>query len=98
MNRGTTTFPSLRNIEWRKVQMETNKIKQVLPNISTNDITEIKELINAGEKLVWEKIGISSNSTKKKSKPRWEIRLEKQIKTSMKTGQNDKTKERRWNM
>ena len=34
-------------------------------------------------------IGIPSKSTKKRSKPGWEIRLETQIKKSSKTGQND---------
>ena len=63
-----------------------------------NDITKLNEPIYTGAKLVWEKIGIPSKSTKKKSKPGWEIRLEMQIKISTKTGENDKTKERRWNM
>ena len=62
-----------------------------------NNITELNQLIYAGEKLVCEKIGIPSISTKKQSKPGWEIRLEMQIKKSTKTGQNGKTK-RSWNM
>ncbi len=49
-------------------------------------------------KLVCEKIGIHSKSMKEKTKPGWGIRVEAQIKKSTKTGQNDKTKERRWNM
>ena len=57
-----------------------NKINQVLPHISTNDITELNELIYAGAKLACKNIGISLKSTKKKSKPRWEIQLEAQIK------------------
>ena len=40
-----TTLPSLRKIEWRTVQTETNKINQPLPYISTNNITELNELI-----------------------------------------------------
>ena len=52
MNSEKTTLPSLRNIEWRTVKMATNKINQVLLNISTNNITELKELIYAGAKLV----------------------------------------------
>ena len=67
-----TTLSSLRNIEWRTVNAEMNKINQVLSYISTNNITELNELIL----LVCEKIGISSKSTKKKSKPGWEIQLE----------------------
>ena len=43
-------------------------------------------------------IGIPSKSMKKKSKPGWEIRLEMQLKKSTKAVQNDKTKERHWNM
>ena len=98
MNSEKSTLPSLRNIEWRIVKTETNKINQVLPYISTNNITELNELIYAEGKLICEKIGISSKSTKENSKPVREIRLETQIKKSTKTGQNDKTKERRWNM
>ena len=75
MNSEKTTLPSLRNIEWRIVRAETNKVNQVLAYISTNNLTEVNELIYAGAKLVWEKIGIPSKSTKEKSKPEWEIRL-----------------------
>ena len=78
MNSEKTTLPSLRNIEWRTLKIETNKISQVLPYKSTN------KLIYAGAKLVCEKIGIPSESTKKKSKPGWEIRLERQIKNLQK--------------
>ena len=38
--------------------METNKINRVLPYVSTNNITELNELIYAGAKLVSKKIGI----------------------------------------
>ena len=99
MNSEKTTLPSLRNKEWRIVKTETNKINQVLPYIWTNNITKLYELIYAGAKLVCKKIGIPSKSMKENSKPEWEIRLETQIeKKSTKTGQNDKTKERRRNM
>ena len=80
MNSEKTTLPSLGNIELRTVMSETNKINQVQPDTSTNNITELNELIYAGAKLVCEKIGILSKSTMKKSKPGWEIRLETQIK------------------
>ena len=72
MNSEKTTLPSFRNIEWRTVKTETNKINQVLPYISTNIITELSDLIYAGVKLVCEKIGIPSKSTKKELKPGWE--------------------------
>ena len=40
-----TTFPSVRNIEWRMVQAETGNINKVLIYISTKNITELNELI-----------------------------------------------------
>ena len=43
-------------------------------------ITKLSELIYAGAKLVYEKMGIPPKSTKKKSKPGWEIRLDTQMK------------------
>ena len=58
MIREKTTLLSLRNIEWRTVRTDMNKINQVLPYISTNDITELNELIYEGAKLGSEKIGI----------------------------------------
>ena len=72
MNGEKTALPSLRNIEWRTVETETNKMNQVLPYISTNNITELNELTYAGAKLICKKIGISSKSTKKKIKSRVE--------------------------
>ena len=44
-----------------------------------NNKTELNKLIYAGAKLVCKKIGVPLKSTKKKSKPEWEIRLETQI-------------------
>ena len=72
-------LPSLRNIEWKALKIETEKINHI-PHIPTNNITELNELIYAGTKLVCEKIGIPSKSTKKQSKLGWETRLETQIK------------------
>ena len=98
MGNKKTTLPSLRNIEWRIVKTETNKIKQVVPYISTNNITELNEIIYAGAKLVCEKIRIPSKSTKKKIRTKMVNPIGNAYKKSTKTGQNDKTKERRWNM
>ena len=67
MNSEKTTLPSLRNIEWRALKIETEKTNQILPFIPTNNITDLNELIYAGAKLVCEKIGIPWKSTKKKS-------------------------------
>ena len=57
-------LPSLGNIEWRTVKTETKKVNQVLPYISTNNITELNELISARAKLVCEKIGIHEEKFK----------------------------------
>ena len=48
MNSEKTTLPSLRNIEWRVLKTETNKINQILTYISTNNVTELDDLIEAG--------------------------------------------------
>ena len=80
MNSEKTILLSLRKIKWKTLKIETNKINHILPYILTNNINEINEPIYAGAKLVCEKIEIPSNSTKKQSKPGWEIRLETQIK------------------
>ena len=58
MNSEKTTQPSLRNIDWKRVNTETSKINQVLTYISTTNITDLNELINVGAKLVCKKIGI----------------------------------------
>ena len=95
MNSEKTILPSLRNIEWKTLKIETNKINRTLPYLPTNNITELNELIYAGAKLVCENIGIPSKSTKKQQIPGWEIRLESQMKKTTKTSLNDE--ERCWN-
>ena len=68
INSEKTILPSLRNIEWKTLKIETNKINHIQPYIPTNNITELNELIYAGAKLVYENIGIPSKSTKKQQK------------------------------
>ena len=92
MNSEKTTLLSLRNIEWRIVKAEKNKVNQLLTYISTNNITELNELIYAGAKLVFEKMRIPSKSRKEKLKPGWEFRLETQIKNLRKQGKMIKWK------
>ena len=60
--------------------MESNKINQVLPYISTNNISKLNELIYAGVKLVCEKIGMPLMKHEEKIKTRRKIRLETQMK------------------
>ena len=47
VNSEKTILPSLRNIEWKTLKIETNKINHILPYIPTNNITELNELIYA---------------------------------------------------
>ena len=44
-----TTLPSLRNQDWKKIKLETEKVKG-LQHIPT-DITDLNEIIDAGAKL-----------------------------------------------
>ena len=67
MNSQKITLSSLRNIEWRIVRAETNKVNQVLAHISMNNITKLNELTYAGVKLVCEKIGIPPQKALKKN-------------------------------
>ena len=95
------TLPSLRNIEWRIVKAETNKVNQVHTYIPTNNITDLNEVIYAGAKLVCKNIGIPSKNMKENSKPGWEFRLETQIENLRKqlkvVKQKQKTPKKRWN-
>ena len=69
MSEKKTTLPSLRNQDGRTVKAETEKVNDLLTNILTNDITELNNLICAGSKLVYNKIGIPLKPTNRKSKP-----------------------------
>ena len=91
-------YHHLETLNEEQSRRKQKKINQVLTYISTNKTTELNELIYAGAKLFSKKIGIPSKSKKKKSKPGWGIQLETLIKKSMKTGQNDKTKENSWDI
>ena len=50
MSSEKTILPSLRNIEWKTLKIETNKINHILPYIPTNNNTDLNELIYAGAK------------------------------------------------
>ena len=55
MSEKKTTLLSPRNQNWRTVKSKTEKVIDLLTNISTNKITELNDFINAGPKLVCEK-------------------------------------------
>ena len=67
------------NQTWRTVKSESRKSKRLI-NIATNDITEWNDLIYTNAELVFEKIRVPLKNTSRNSKPRWELRLESQIK------------------
>ena len=58
----------LRNQNWKKVKVETKKVNKSLKHIPTDNITEINELIYAGEKLVRNKIGIPQKNLNRNAK------------------------------
>ena len=45
-------LPSLRNQDWKKVKIETEKVNKLLANFQTGNITELNELIYPGENSV----------------------------------------------
>ena len=92
-----TTLPSQSNIECRLVKREVEKINQVLTYIWTKNIMELNELIYNGVELVCVKTGFPLKSTKK-IKTWMGNSTVNADKKSTKTDQNDKTKEKRWNM
>ena len=67
---------SLMNQEWKKVKAKTKKVNKSFKNIPTDNITELNELIYAGEKLVSDKIGVPLRNTNRNTKPGWEMTLE----------------------
>ena len=52
-----TTFPSLKNQDWKKGKSRNRKDKRkLLIDIPTDNITELNELIGSGAKLICDKI------------------------------------------
>ena len=80
----------------KKHWMETNKMNQVLTYTSTNNITKLNQLIYA--KFVSEKIGIIQKARRENQNKDGNFDWKRRQKKSTKTGQNDKTLERLWNI
>ena len=53
-----TTLQFLRNQDWKKVKLKTEKVNKVLQLIPKDNITELNELICAGAKIVCNKINV----------------------------------------
>ena len=60
-------------------------MNKILQHNQTNNITKLNELINAGETLISDRIGIPLKNTNRNTKPGWEMRWEGQIKINMTT-------------
>ena len=67
-----TTLPSLRNQNWQRVMVEPEKVNKLLPNIPTENITELNELIHARVKLVYDKIDAPLRNPNRNTKFRME--------------------------
>ena len=59
MTENKTTLLFLRNQDWKKVKVETEKVNRLFANIPTDNITELNEQIYAGENLVCDRVGVS---------------------------------------
>ena len=79
MSEKKTRLPLQRKQNWKTVKAETEKNKQMNNIYLNNNQTELKELIYAGAKSVWDTLGVHLKFTNKKSKPECEIRLKTQI-------------------
>ena len=91
MSEKKTALPSLRNQDSKIVKTETEKINKLFTHISTNNM-ELNELICAGVKLVYTRIGVPWKNTDKNSRPGWEIRLERDEKSTTEENRVRKTK------
>ena len=76
MSEKKTSLPSLRNQDWKTVKAETAKINELSTHILMKNITKLNEVIYAGAKLIYEKIGVSLKNTSRNLTLGWEIRLE----------------------
>ena len=65
---------------WKTVKSETEKVNNLLKNIPTNNNMKLNDLINAGAKLVSEKIGSPQKTTDIKLQHGWELSLKSMTK------------------
>ena len=80
MTKNKTKLPSLRNQDWKKVKVGSNKVNKLIPNTSTSNITELNELIYAGAMFICDKISVPFRNPMRNTKPGWEIRFEGPVK------------------
>ena len=94
MSEKKTASSYLRNPDSKTVKAETEKINDLLTNISSNNITELNDQIYTGTKLVCGKIRVLPKNTIRESKPRWEIKLEIQVRKLRQQAKNANTCEK----
>ena len=80
MTEHKTTLPFLRNQNQKRVKVETEKVNKILLNIPIGIIPKLNELIYSGMKLVCDRISNPLRNLNWNTKPRWEIRLEGEVK------------------
>ena len=72
----------------KKEKIETEKVNKSLANIPTGYITELNELIYAGEKLLCDKIGVPLRNLNRNTKPgckiSWLIKKKQQSESNKK--------------
>ena len=79
MTKNKTTLPSLRTQDWKTVNVEMEKINELLTYILMNNIRELNEMNYARAKLVGRKTKLTLMNSSNHPNPGWEIRLETQI-------------------
>ena len=72
MSEKKTRLLSLRNQNWKAVQVETEKINESSTHISAKNITELNEPIYAGAKLVSDKISVPKEHDQKLKTWMWD--------------------------
>ena len=71
-------IPSLRFADAFRLKQGTEDVNKAMSSITLNDISNFKNLIEAGATIVCERMGIRK-SVKPRQEPFWEIRIESDI-------------------
>ena len=72
---------NLRYVDRKKLQSETKKVNNVLRYVTTDNITEVRDLICSAATLVGERVGAKRRERKKSEEPWWKRRIEGDIKS-----------------
>ena len=77
--------PNIKNVEWKKLKIENEKVNNLTENIKTKNLTDLNYLLTAADIVIVERLEVkqkSENGRRSKSNkdPWWKRRLEKSIK------------------